>query len=178
MLKLCADFAFTPERFEPGGNRPRQTYFQMFSVYSDVKPGAGCTMVVPQSVSAAGSALSVCSRRSAGKKLCTTQHHKTLAAAAETDGSLDALSELRGRIVADPAAYGIDTSQGIELPASAGSLVVFCPFALHSASVNRGAIPRHVNVQSFNHSTDADLLQDHLLKTRYLQKFHASRPTN
>ena len=107
-----------------------------------------------------------------------TQHHKTLAAAAETDGSLDSLSELRGKIVADPAAYGIDTSQGIELPASAGSLVIFCPFALHSASVNRGAIPRHVNVQSFNHSTDADLLQDHLLKTRYLQKFHASRPTN
>ena len=66
-LKLCADFAFTPERFEPGGNRPRQTYFQMFSVYSDVKPGAGCTMVVPQSVSA-GSALSVCSRRSDEKE--------------------------------------------------------------------------------------------------------------
>ena len=59
------------------------------------------------------------------KTLCTTQHHKTLAAAAETDGSLDALSELRGKIVADPAAYGIDTSQGIELPASAGSPSAF-----------------------------------------------------
>ena len=152
----------------------------MFSVYSDVKPGAGCTMVVPQSVSAATpfQRPSRPLRRFLHEKLCTTQHHKTLAAAAETDGSLDALSELRGKIVADPAAYGIDTSQGIELPASAGSLVIFCPFALHSASVNRGAIPRHVNVQSFNHSTDADLLQEHLLKTRYLQKFHASRPTN
>ncbi len=142
------DFAFDPERFEPGEGRPRQTYFQMFSLYSDVLPGAGCTMVVPKS------------------------HEKTLAAAAQTDGSLELLSELRGKIVADPAAYGIDTSEGIELSAPAGSLVVFCPFTLHSASINRGTMPRYVNVQSFNHSTDADLLQNHLLKNRYLQKFH------
>ena len=142
------DFAFNPERFDPGHGRPRQTYFQMFSLYSDVLPGAGCTMVVPES------------------------HRQTMAAAAQTDGSLESLSEVRGKIVANPAAYGIDTSKGIELSAPAGSLVVFCPFTLHSASVNRGAIPRYVNVQSFYHSTDADVLTNHLLKARYLQHFH------
>jgi ectoine hydroxylase-related dioxygenase (phytanoyl-CoA dioxygenase family) len=139
------DFVFQEQHFHA---TPRQNYFQMFGVFTDVLPGAGCTMVVPGS------------------------HHKTMAAAAQTDCTIEALGELRGRIAADPAEFGIDIDAGIELPASAGSLVIFCPFCLHSGSVNRGSWSRYVAVQSFNHCTDAELLQQQLVSTRYLKGFH------
>jgi hypothetical protein len=92
------DQVFTPAAW---GGRPRQNYFQMFAVFNDVLPGAACTCVVPYS------------------------HKKTLAAAAAQvggDGKFASPSEerrLTQNIVANPGSYGIDTSEGIELPAPA-----------------------------------------------------------
>ena len=38
---------------------------------------------------------------------------------------------------------------------SAGSLVIFCPFTLHTGSANRGQKSRYVCVQSFYHHEDS-----------------------
>jgi ectoine hydroxylase-related dioxygenase (phytanoyl-CoA dioxygenase family) len=144
------DQIFTPAAFH---GRPRQNYFQMFAVFNDVLPGAACTCVVPFS------------------------HHKTLAAAASVAASDKFASPgeeraLTKKIVASPRDYGIDTSQGIELPAAAGSLVIFCPFTLHTGSANRGKHARYACVQSYYHQSDSTQLHQILAESRYLQGFH------
>jgi ectoine hydroxylase-related dioxygenase (phytanoyl-CoA dioxygenase family) len=138
------DQIFPPSAFH---GRPRQNYFQMFAVFADVLPGAACMCVVPFS------------------------HRKALAAAEAHAGvnkkfaSSDEERALTKKVVADPiaSAYGIDTRDGIELPASAGFIVIFCPFTLHTGSANRGAQSRYVCVQSFYHEEDSTQLQHEVL---------------
>jgi hypothetical protein len=142
----------TPEMFNA---TPRQTYFQMFAALRDILPGAGGTMVVP------------CS------------HHRTMEAAAErrrsgsaAGGEVD-LDSLLAEIQAAPLKFGIDPSLGVEIPAQAGSLLIFDPGCLHSSSENRGEASRYVLVQSFYHATDATVIHDKYSRLRYLKAFHA-----
>eukprot|EP01052_Picozoa_sp_SAG31_P020040 SAG31_NODE_1488_length_8104_cov_6.771585_5_plen_199_part_00 len=112
-------------------------------------------------------------------------HHKTMAAARQrsraADGSYDETAwraydreALRVDINARPEGFGIDPSAGVELPAAAGSLVVFDPGCLHSSSENRSAAgaSRYVVVQSFYHHSDAAILQEQYVRSRYLKGFH------
>jgi len=152
------DDVFAPEMFAA---TPRQTYFQMFAVLRDVLPGAGGTMVVPGSHRRV---MAVAQRHSRG-----------------SDGRYDAEAwracdrdKLMQEISTQPQDFGINLSEGIELPAAAGSLVVFCPSCLHSSSENRSetGASRYVVVQSFYHETDAALLQERYAEMRYLKGFH------
>lgn len=151
------DFIFQRKHFFA---KPRQTYFQTFSIFSEggVKPGGSCTMVIPRS------------------------HQQTMALAEETDGSPMALEGLN--IALNAAAkletrqqcvekFGIDPADGVEIPAPEGALVIFCPFCLHSSSPNvHGDVSRYVVVQSFQHHTAAELLRNNLVRKRYLKAFH------
>ena len=153
------DDVFTPEMFSA---TPRQTYFQLFAVLRDILPGAGGTMVVPAS------------------------HHRSLAVGRENSRGRDGSSydakvwsacdreALKADINARPRDYGIDTSTGVELPAAAGSLVVFCPSCLHSSSENRSqtGATRYVLAQSFYHHCAATLVRQQQAKSRAEKAFH------
>ena len=144
------DMVFPPSAFR---SRPRHNYFQMFAVFNDVLPGAAATCVIPRS------------------------HHRILAAVGEAVGEEctdpATMAPIRQKIIDNPSDYGIDTSTGVELPAAAGSLVIFLPFCLHSGSDNRGDNARYVCVQSFYHHADAQLLQRQFVETKYLRGFHS-----
>ncbi len=129
--------------------RPRQTYFHMVHCLSTVPPGGAALMIVPGS------------------------HRLTYAASArmKTAEALQALKQ-------DPVGVaGIDPSQGIEICAKEGDLLIFDPMALHGASANATDVTRYVYFASF-FDTSARQLWDQLRQQEYRDRFPESLCTN
>ncbi|MBA3685869.1 MAG: phytanoyl-CoA dioxygenase family protein [Planctomycetes bacterium] len=116
---------------------PKRTYYHHVQALSDVAPGGGSFMIVPGS------------------------HRLTYAAAAGLD------AEGLKRLHADPAGLaGVDLTQGIEVTARSGDLIVFNPMCVHAGSVNRTSQPRYVYFSSFG-DISAQRLWQQLKDTNY-----------
>ena len=121
---------------------PRQIYYQMIHYCSTVQPGGGALMIVPGS------------HRKVGE----------VSKAPGTESDRDALA-------ANPIAVAdIDVGGGVEICAEEGSVVLFNPMCLHSASFNNRAEPRYVYFTSF-YDPSAAWLVEFLRKTRYRDCF-------
>ena len=124
------DFVFQPQHFHA---TPRQNYFQMFGVFTDVLPGAACTMVVPGShkktMAAAENTASNIEALGAlrnqqvpkhaawdGRSACLAARGSESAVAYDGRVSLDRLHACENRIGANPGDFGIDIDTGVELP--------------------------------------------------------------
>lgn len=129
---------------EERDSRPRRTYYHLVHACSTVAPGGGAFTIVPGS------------------------HHRTYAAMARCDTSerVDAFKR-------DPAGVaGVDLADAVEVCPEEGDLLVFDPMALHSASTNRNALPRHVAFASF-FDRSATRLRDALRATGYQKGYPA-----
>ena len=114
---------------------PRQTYHFMWHVLSTVEPGGGGTMVVPRS------------------------QHLVYAATARIADPVEPIpvTEMDRLRAAARAIDGIHTSQGIEMCANEGDLIIIDPTCLHTASSNRGLRARYVFQQTFYHESAVEL---------------------
>jgi ectoine hydroxylase-related dioxygenase (phytanoyl-CoA dioxygenase family) len=122
--------------------RPRQTYFHMVHACSTVEPGGGAFMIVPGS------------------------HHRAYAATARFT-TAEELAAFR----TDPIpASGVDVSEGIEVCAADGDLIIFNPMCIHSGSRNARSLPRYVYFASF-FDVSARRLRDNLRAGSYIKAF-------
>ncbi|HZO88368.1 MAG TPA: phytanoyl-CoA dioxygenase family protein [Chthonomonadaceae bacterium] len=119
------DIPFLPTEWQA---TPSQIFIQFFYYCSPVRPGGAATMAVPGS------------------------HKLTYAAAAD----LCRTEEGRRAFTRDPAGLAsVDTSQGIEVLAEEGDVLIFNPMLVHSGSKNVTQQPRYAFHCSFHdHSSD------------------------
>ncbi len=110
---------------------PRQTYHFKWHVLSTVEPGGGGTMLVPRSQHLVYAA--------------TARLADPVERIAATD-----MNRLRSEAL---AIAGIDTSQGIEMCANEGDLILLDPTCMHCATTNRGPRTRYAFQQSFYHES-------------------------
>ncbi len=121
---------------------PKQTYYHMVHACSTVEAGGGAFTIVPRS------------------------HHLTYKATAqcETDEELEEFKK-------NPAEWaGVNLSEGVEVLAQEGDLIIFNPMCLHSASANSRKQPRYVYFASF-FDVSAERLLHNMKQTNYLKGF-------